>query len=164
MKKILVVFTGGTIGSTAAEGTINTSSEAPFKLLQQFQQHYKNNRQIYFSTVQPLQILSENLAPCVWQMLITAIESQQHDQYDGIIVTHGTDTLAYTAAALSFYFNAIKIPMLLVSSDYPLDDTRANGLENFMCAVEFILQNIQAGIFVPYRNRQKHPKYIEGLV
>ncbi|MFA5922686.1 MAG: asparaginase [Methylococcaceae bacterium] len=162
MKKILVVFTGGTIGSTAAEGTINTSSEAPFKLLQQFQQHYKNHRQIHFSTVQPLQILSENLAPCVWQTLITAIEAQQHDQYDGIIVTHGTDTLAYTAAALSFYFNAIKIPMLLVSSDYPLDDTRANGLENFMCAVEFILQNIQAGIFVPYRNQQQTPQVHRG--
>jgi L-asparaginase/Glu-tRNA(Gln) amidotransferase subunit D len=155
MKNILVVFTGGTIGSTASEGTINTFSAAPFKLIQQFQQHYKSHQQINFRTIQPLQILSENLAPCVWQTLISAIEAQQPDQYDGIIITHGTDTLAYTAAALSFYFNAIKIPMLLVSSDYPLDDSRANGLGNFICAVEFILQNIQAGIFVPYRNQQQ---------
>ena len=154
MKNILVVFTGGTIGSIASEGTIKTSSAAPFKLIQQFQQHYKNHQQIHFSTIQPVQILSENLAPCVWQTLIAAIEAQQPDQYDGIIMTHGTDTLAYTAAALSFYFNALKIPMLLVSSDYPLDDPRANGLENFTCAVEFILQDIQAGVFVPYRNQQ----------
>ena len=154
MKNILVVFTGGTIGSTASEGTIDTSSAAPFKLIQQFQQHYKNHQQIHFSTIQPLRILSENLAPCVWQTLIVAIEAQQPDQYDGVIITHGTDTLAYTAAALSFYFNALKIPMLLVSSDYPLDDPRANGLENFTCAVEFILQDIQAGVFVPYRNQQ----------
>ena len=162
MKNILVVFTGGTIGSTVSEGTIDTSSAAPFKLLQQFQQHYKNHRQIHFSIIQPLLILSENLAPCVWQTLIAAIEAQQPDQYDGIILTHGTDTLAYTAAALSFYFNAIKIPMILVSSDYPLEDTRANGLENFMCAVEFILQNIQAGVFVPYRNRQQTPQVHRG--
>jgi L-asparaginase len=155
MKNILVVFTGGTIGSTAFEGTIETSSTAPFKLLQQFQQHYINHQQIHFSTIQPLQILSENLAPCVWQTLIAAIEAQQPEQYDGIVITHGTDTLAYTAAALSFYFNALKIPMLLVASDYPLDDTRANGLENFICAVEFILQNIQVGVFVPYRNQQQ---------
>jgi L-asparaginase/Glu-tRNA(Gln) amidotransferase subunit D len=155
MKNILVVFTGGTIGSTAFEGTIETSSAAPFKLLQQFQQHYINHQQIHFSTIQPLQILSENLAPCVWQTLIAAIEAQQPEQYDGIIITHGTDTLAYTAAALSFYFNELKIPMLLVASDYPLDDTRANGLENFICAVEFILQNIQVGVFVPYRNQQQ---------
>ena len=155
MKKILVVFTGGTIGSTASEGTINTSSTAPFKLIQQFQQHYQNHQQIHFSTIQPLQILSENLAPCVWQTLIAAIEAQRPDQYDGIIITHGTDTLAYTAAALSFYFNAIKRPLLLVSSDYPLDDSRANGLDNFICAVEFILQNSQAGVFVPYRNQRQ---------
>ncbi|MDD5267393.1 MAG: asparaginase domain-containing protein [Methylococcales bacterium] len=153
MKNILVVFTGGTIGSTATEGTINTAIGAPFKLIELFQQHYKNYQQIHFNTLQPLQILSENLAPCVWLTLIAAIEEQQPNQYDGIIVTHGTDTLAYTAAALSFYFNAIKIPMLLVASDYPLDNPRANGLGNFICAVEFILQNIKAGVFVPYRNQ-----------
>ena len=155
MKNILVVFTGGTIGSAVSEGTIDTSSEAPFKLLQQFQRHYNTHQQIHFCTIEPLQLLSENLAPCVWTTLITAIEAQQPGQYDGIIITHGTDTLAYTAAALSFYFNAIKIPMLLVSSDYPLDDARANGLENFICAVEFIRQHIETGVFVPYRNQQQ---------
>jgi len=162
MKNILVVFTGGTIGSTASEGTIDTSSAAPFKLIQQFQQHYKNHQQIHFSTIQPLRILSENLAPCVWQTLIVAIEAQQPDQYDGVIITHGTDTLAYTAAALSFYFNATKIPMLLVSSDYPLDDRRANGLDNFICSVEFIIQKIQSGIFVPYRNQQQTTQLHRG--
>lgn len=162
MKNILVVFTGGTIGSTAASGTINTSSEAPFRLIQQFQQHYNNHQQIQLCTIQPLQILSENLAPCVWQPLITAIEAQQPEKFDGIIITHGTDTLAYTAAALSFYFNDIKIPMLLVSSDYPLDDPRANGLDNFICAVEFIVQNIQAGVFVPYRNQQRTAQVHSG--
>jgi L-asparaginase len=162
MKNILVVFTGGTIGSIAFEGTINTADTVPFKLIQQFQQHYKNHQQIHFSTIQPLQILSENLSSGVWQTLIVAIEAQQPDQYDGIIITHGTDTLAYTAAALSFYFNALKIPMLLVSSDYPLDDPRANGLGNFICAVEFILQHAQAGVFVPYRNQQQSTQVHRG--
>jgi L-asparaginase/Glu-tRNA(Gln) amidotransferase subunit D len=162
MKNILVVFTGGTIGSTASKGTIDTFSGASFTLLQQFQQHYNNFQQIHFSTIQPLRILSENLSPCVWQTLISAIEAEQPDQYDGIIITHGTDTLAYTAVALSFYFNAIKIPMLLVSSDYPLDDPRANGLENFICAVEFIVQKIQAGVFVPYRNQQQTTQLHRG--
>ncbi|MDD2658894.1 MAG: asparaginase, partial [Methylococcales bacterium] len=162
MKNILVVFTGGTIGSTAAEGTINTSSAASSKLIQQFWRHHNDQQQIHFSAIQPLRILSENLAPCVWQTLITAIEAQQPGQYDGIIITHGTDTLAYTAAALSFYFHAIKIPMLLVSSDYPLDDTRANGPLNFMCAVEFIVKNCQAGVFVPYSNQQQTTQVHSG--
>ncbi|MFA6052403.1 MAG: asparaginase domain-containing protein [Methylobacter sp.] len=162
MKNILVVFTGGTIGSAASKGTINTSCAAPFKLLQLFQQHYQNHRQIRFDTIQPLQILSENLAPAAWKTVIEAIETARPDQYDGIIITHGTDTLAYTAAALSFYFNTAPIPLLLVASDYPLDDHRANGLENFICAVEFIQQINQPGVFVPYRNRQQPAQLHRG--
>lgn len=155
MKNILVVFTGGTIGSTATDGTINTSDTASFKLIRLFEQHYENHRQIRFDTIQPIQILSENLAPSAWKTIIEAIEAARPEQYDGVIVTHGTDTLAYTACALSFYFNALEIPMLLVSSDYPLDHPKANGLENFICAVEFILQKIGTGVFVPYRNQQQ---------
>jgi L-asparaginase/Glu-tRNA(Gln) amidotransferase subunit D len=152
MKKILVVFTGGTIGSTAADGTIVTSSAAPFKLLQLFQAYYPDYGAIQFDSLQPLQILSENLAPTAWKIIVEAIESAQTNNYDGIIVTHGTDTLAYSAAALSFYFHALTKPLLLVSSDYPLDNPKGNGLVNFMCAVEFIRQNIANGVFVPYRN------------
>ncbi len=162
MKNILLVFTGGTIGSTVTDGTINTSGTSPFKLIQQFQAHYKNHQSINFNTIRPIEILSENLAPCVWETIIAAIEAEQPERYDGIIITHGTDTLSFTASALSFYFHAVKIPMLLVSSDYPLDDQRANGLENFICAVEFILQEKHAGVFVPYRNQQQSTQVHSG--
>jgi L-asparaginase/Glu-tRNA(Gln) amidotransferase subunit D len=155
MKNILLVFTGGTIGSTVAEGIINTSSETQFKLIQQFQQRYKNNHQINFKTIQPLQVLSENLAPAAWESLITAIEMEVTDHIDAIIVTHGTDTLAFTSAALSFYFNQCKQPILLVSSDHPLDNPKANGLDNFLCAIEFIEQINREGVFVPYQNCQQ---------
>jgi len=52
--------------------------------------------------------------------------------------------------------------MLLVSSDYPLDHPKANGLENFICAVEFILQLNQPGVFVPYRNQQQTTQMHRG--
>ncbi len=155
MKKILVVFTGGTIGSVALNGAIDTSSNAPFKLLQLFERHYPDHAHIHFETLQPLQILSENLAPAAWKIMIEAIESAVPDRYDGIIVTHGTDTLAYSAAALSFYFHALAKPVLLVSSDYPLENPQSNGLANFICAVEFIRQDISNGVFAPYRNAGK---------
>ena len=155
MKNILVLFTGGTIGSTATGGTIDISGGTPFKLLQLFQQQTPKHQNINFTTRQPLQILSENLAPPAWKILIAALEAEHIDQYDGVIITHGTDTLAYTASALSFYFNNLNVPILLVSSDYPLDDPRANGLSNFSCAIEFILQKIKSGVFVPYRNQQQ---------
>jgi len=162
MKNILVVFTGGTIGSVAADGTINTESSTSFKLIQLFQQHYKNRLDIHFDTRQPIQILSENLAPSAWKTIIDAIETARPEQYDGIIITHGTDTLAYTACALSFYFNAANTPMLLVSSDYPLDHPKANGLENFICAVEFILQIGRPGVFAPYKNQQQTAQLHQG--
>jgi len=153
MTNILLVFTGGTIGSSANEGTINTSDTAPFKLIQQFQRYYSQYQDVNFKTLQPIQLLSENLAPAAWKIIFAAIETEHPAQYDGIIITHGTDTLAYTAAALSFYFHTVNAPILLVSSDYPLDDVRANGLDNFICAVEFIRQKIATGVFVPYRNQ-----------
>jgi len=160
--KILLVFTGGTIGSTVSEGTIDTSGNAPFKLLHLFEQHYPEHQQLHFDTLQPLQILSENLAPTAWTTIIIAIEKADPSQYDGIIITHGTDTLAYSAAAVSFYFHALKLPILLVSSNYPLDDERANGLENFICAVEFIRQQIATGVYVPYRNPQQAMQVHKG--
>ncbi len=152
MPNILLVFTGGTIGSTTLNGNINTSKTQGFKLLDLYKKKSPDNKHLQFKTVQPLQLLSENLFPSVWEQLIQAIEAENIAQYDGIIVTHGTDTLAFTAAALGLYFNTIQTPLLLVSSDYPLDNPYANGLANFNCAIEFIKQRKQAGVFVPYKN------------
>lgn len=151
MKNILMVFTGGTIGSTVSGGVINTSQQQGFKLIQMFQA-LPQSEPIQFDCIQPLQLLSENLHPKVWTTLIEAIEQQNLENYDGIIVSHGTDTLAFTAAALSFYFHGLAKPMLLVSSNYPLEHPQANGVQNFCCAVEFIRQQIQWGVFVPYTN------------
>jgi L-asparaginase len=155
MKNILLVFTGGTIGSAVSDGVIDTNKTQGFKLLELFHHEDPQAEDIKFTSLQPLQILSENMAPSAWQILFNAIESQNLASYDGIIVTHGTDTLAYTAAALSYYFNALKVPILSVSSDYSLDDARANGLSNFRCAVDFIRQRIRAGVFVPYANQNQ---------
>lgn len=152
---ILLVLTGGTIGSTVTQACIDTSADAPLTLLRLFRQHDADARQVAFKIIQPLNLLSENLAPAAWTTLMTAIAAEQPAQYDGVIVTHGTDTLSYSAAALSFYFHALDTPLLLVSSDYPLEDTRANGLENFICAVDFIRQIGQPGVYVPYRNAEQ---------
>jgi L-asparaginase/Glu-tRNA(Gln) amidotransferase subunit D len=151
-KRILLVFTGGTIGSRLTDGTIDTNSAAGFKLLQLFDEQGVDPASVSFKALQPLQILSENLHPGHWQQLIAAIEAEDLRLYDGVIVTHGTDTLAFSAAALGLYFLRLTIPMLLVSSDLPLDDPYANGLPNFLSAVAFIRQLPQCGVFVSYRN------------
>ncbi len=156
MKKILLVFTGGTIGSSSDQGTIDTSNQARFKLIESFERSYIGVDTVSFKISQPLQLLSENLHPSVWNRLIGAIEAENPDQYDGVIVTHGTDTLAFTAAALGLYFNSLEIPLLLVSSNHPLGHPDANGLDNFICAVEYIVQQQPRGVWVPYKNPGQH--------
>ncbi|MDT4289357.1 asparaginase domain-containing protein [Methylomonas sp. MO1] len=151
-KNILLVFTGGTIGSQLRGDTISTDGNAGFKLLQRFAEQDPKPNSVNFKTLQPVQILSENLHPSHWPQIIASIEAEDLSQFDGIIVTHGTDSLAFSAAALSLYFNGLSIPLLLVSSDLPLDNPQANGVANFLCAVEFIRQLGRAGVFVPYRN------------
>lgn len=152
MKPILVLFTGGTIGSTVRDGAIDTDEQTRFKLLTLFKQRHTGQTPVVFETRQPLNLLSENLHPTAWPVLIAALEAEDLSRYAGIIVTHGTDTLAFTAAALALYGHQWPLPVLLVSSDRPLDDPAANGLDNFSCAVAFIRQNRRHGVFVPYRN------------
>lgn len=151
MKNILVIFTGGTIGSSVHQGTIDTDENTAFLLLQQFKQR-QSQINVKFITHQPYQILSENLSPRIWTTLIAEIENANLNVYDGIIVTHGTDTLAYTAAALSLYFHELNVPIFLVSSHLPLNNPQANGLDNFCFAVEKIVTEKLTGVFVPYRN------------
>ncbi|MGD0959609.1 MAG: asparaginase domain-containing protein [Methylomonas sp.] len=152
MKNILLVFTGGTIGSQLRSGVIDACASAGSKLLQMFSEQHPNARDVTFKTIQPLQILSENLHPQHWSRIIGAIEAEDLNAFDGIILTHGTDTLSFSAAALGLYFNQIHIPLLLVSSDLPLENPQANGLPNFRCAVEFICQIRNPGVFVSYQN------------
>lgn len=152
MKPILLVFTGGTIGSQLTNGTIDTHTAAGYKLVQMFRDQYPAQASVEFKTLQPIQILSENLQPPVWQQVIKAIEDEDTNRYSGIIVTHGTDTLAFSAALFGVYFNALNIPLLLVSSDLPPDNPKANGLKNFICAVDYIRQQLPSGVLVPYQN------------
>lgn len=151
MKKILVVFTGGTIGSSICHGEINTDTQTHYLLLSQFNTR-NPDIEVEFTSLQPYEILSENLTPKTWETLIQAIETANPSTYDGVIVTHGTDTLAYTSAMLSFYFHALSVPIFLVSSHYPLSDERANGPANFSYAVNKILEGKLRGVFVPYQN------------
>ncbi len=154
-KKILVVFTGGTIGSVIENSIIHTDNNTKFTLLNLYKTSL-NAHTVEFDTIQPLNLLSENSHPRAWTILIESIEMQlTQTNYDGIIVTHGTDTLAYAANALHFYFSDLPIPLLLVSSDYSLDDEKANGLTNFSYAVDYIVKEKTAGVFVPYQNRNQ---------
>ena len=147
---ILVIFTGGTIGSTVSGGYISTDASKIYKLLALYEP--MNRHHVTFDIAEPYTLLSENLTGEQLALLGKCVKENIHKPYDGIIITHGTDTIQYSAAALQYAIPDPDIPIMLVSSNYVLEDPRSNGLENFRAAVEFIVAKLGKGVFVPYKN------------
>ncbi|MDO5154368.1 MAG: asparaginase domain-containing protein [Eubacteriales bacterium] len=147
---ILVIFTGGTIGSTIQDGYISTDHKKKYKLIEQFKE--QTDQDVTFDVLEPYTVLSENMTGEYLSKLGACLESVDLSVYDGVIMTHGTDTLQYTAAALSYAFPDIEKPVLLVSSQYVLDHLDANGGANFAAAVTFVQEKAGTGIYVAYRN------------
>ena len=153
--KILVIFTGGTIGSAVSDGWISPDDKMKYLLIEKYRELTGDDTE--FDTRNPYTILSENLCSDNINSLIKCI-GENADNYDGIVVTHGTDTLQYTAAALSYAFGCNTSPVVLVSSNFPINDGRANGVHNFIGAVEFIKSQAGRGVFVSYKNKSENTK------
>ncbi|MCD7828282.1 MAG: asparaginase domain-containing protein [Clostridiales bacterium] len=158
--KIPVVFTGGTIGSVELNGVIRPDPGSRLALINRYSPIYSGD--VEFEAVTPYTILSENLSAKELNMLIDCVRTLIDKGCDGVIVAHGTDTLQYTAAALSFALGNSCPPVILVSSNYPLDDPRANGGVNFSTAVDFIKINMGRGVFVSYKNSGGVPCIFRG--
>lgn len=148
--KILVVLTGGTIGSKTEGKMIDVNEAAAYNLIHLYEEKYGKN--VEFNVVQPLNILSENLQPKHWEKLINCMDDVSLEDYDGVIVTHGTDTLSYTAAMLGYYYRHTSIPIILIASNYELTHPLSNGLDNFRSAICFIKEKAASGVFVIFRN------------
>lgn len=151
--KILILFTGGTIGSAVepagAGATISLAKDGKYKLLAAYRAQTHDDAE--FDTAEPMRILSEQMTLANEAALIAAVKDAL-PRYDGIVVTHGTDTLAYTAAALSYACGLCKTPVVLVSSGYVIGDPRANGVDNLAAALALIRSGRGRGVYVSYRN------------
>lgn len=160
--RVVTIFTGGTIGSKKnREGVISTDKEPPYQLLAEYRMKYETD--MVFDTREPYCILSENLMAENIELLIREVQAViDEKQYDGVIITHGTDTLQYTAALLGYVFSNVNLPILLVSSNFVLDDVRANGAHNFAGAVKFIQEKCGTGVFVSYANPGEEVSFHRG--
>lgn len=147
--KIAVIFTGGTIGSTIKGGYANVDEEAKFALLQPF----LSDPEVEFVPFSPYFVLSENLSAHHINLLQNQIEACLEKDFDGIVVTHGTDTLQYAAVAAELAFSTAPIPIVFVSASFPLEDPKTNGFVGFKAALELIKTKKAAGVFVSFRNR-----------
>ena len=127
-KKILLLTTGGTIASVpGGEGLEPRRSDVMERELQQLRTYYE-------ITVRDLMCLdSSNIRPEEWQEIASGIFTQR-EGYDGIVVSHGTDTMAYTASAVTFMLPDIDIPVVFTGSQLPLADVLSDGPDNLRTA------------------------------
>lgn len=144
MKKILVVALGGTIGSIW--GNKITPDKNPLKVLN----YYKGNAE--FECVSPFVCLSENMTRELWRRLIDCLNGIDCKKYEGIIILHGSDTLAYTSAIIANAFYDKNI--VLVAADKPIECSDSNGIKNFEAAVEHLLSH-KDGVYVSYNGIKK---------
>ncbi len=133
-QKILLIYTGGTIGMVRDHedgrlrpfGFDNLLNSIPE--LKQFD--------VKIATSQLSQIIdSSNMNPEVWQELAGIIR-ENYDAHDGFVVLHGTDTLAYTSSVLSFMIQGLNKPVILTGSQLPIGTIRTDGKENLITSIE----------------------------
>jgi L-asparaginase len=131
--KVLIVYTGGTIGMVQDEN----GSLHPFALDRIYDAvpQLKNCQYDIDSVTLDNIIDSSNMTPSLWVDIANIIE-REYAHYDGFVVLHGTDTMAYTASALSFMFKNLGKPIVLTGSQLPLGMLRSDGRENIICALE----------------------------
>lgn len=148
--RIGIIFTGGTIGSCRHASGIGPSERAPRLLLALYRARTGDETEFYID--EPYTALSENLTFSHLSLLAQSIQHVE-GRCDAVIVTHGTDSLAFTAAALSYLRGLSSMPVVLVSANFVLEDPRGNGLDNFCGAISFLRHTPNArGVYVAYRN------------
>lgn len=108
----------------------------------------------------PYQVLSEHMTLGHLEKLAGCLREEDLTQYDGVFVTHGSDTLAYTAAFLGELMQACPIPVFLLATQRPLEDPGNNGVENTLAATELLREAAETAacrpagsfVYIPYRN------------
>ena len=133
MKNILLIGTGGTIASDVTEDGL-----APELTTEQLLSHLPAISGICnVDCVQLLNLDSTNMRPEHWLKMVRCIR-ESYDRYDGFVITHGTDTMAYTAAALSYLIQGSPKPIILTGAQKPIGfdstDSKINLADAFRCA------------------------------
>ena len=131
---ILIIYTGGTIGMVQQP---QTGALAPVKfeqILEEVPELNKFNLNIKTEVLTPA-IDSSNMNPTSWVKIAKKIK-KHYNNFDGFVILHGTDTMAYTASALSFMFENLDKPVILTGSQLPIGMLRTDGKENLITSVE----------------------------
>ena len=134
MSKVLLIYTGGTIGM-GRNGKTGALEPLQFdQLSKQMPEMEQVSAEIDVHQFAP-PIDSSDMTPQLWAHLVKII-ADGYDRYDGFVILHGTDTMAYTASALSFMLENLTKPVILTGSQLPIGQLRTDGKENLITSIE----------------------------
>lgn len=142
MKRILIIGTGGTIASKKHD--LGLRPELTIEELINLINIPKDICTLEGMTV--MNIDSTNMTPDKWFVIASHIK-ENYELFDGFVITHGTDTMAYTAAALTYIFLNLNKPVIITGSQYPITEAYTDGIQNLTEAVYFAMENI-SGVFI----------------
>ena len=148
MKKILVIMTGGTIGSCLNNGVISVKKDS-CRAVELYRERYDDGAELH--TVGLMNILSENLDKSHWEKLVNYILSSDLREYGGIIITHGSDTLSYSSAMMGFCLCGLGIPVVLTAADLVPNLPESNAVDDIRGSVA-VIKRMKSGVFTVYRN------------
>ena len=131
---ILIIYTGGTIGMIQNAETGALESFNFDHLLNHVPELKQLNINIDSKTFDP-PIDSSDMEPKLWSRIVSIIE-ENYNSYDGFVILHGTDTMSFTASALSFMLEGLSKPVILTGSQLPIGALRTDGKENLITAIE----------------------------
>lgn len=142
-KHIMLLTTGGTIASVAGgEGLEPRRSEIMNQQIDQLRAYYD-------ITVRDIMCLdSSNIQPEQWQQIAQVVFECRND-FDGIVISHGTDTMAYTASAVTFMLPGINLPVVFTGSQLPLLDVLSDGPDNLRTAFAMAASG-HSGVFLAF--------------
>ena len=148
MMKILLIMTGGTIGSTDRNGVIDIDEEITPHVIKLIEAHFK---QVELDVIPLMNILSENLCAEDLNKLAKALLTTDFSRYSGVIVTCGSDNLAYLSAFVGLLTYRRTCHAVIVAADKPAFEPDSNAYDNIRTAVE-LLAGFSEGPCVPYRD------------
>ncbi|NLJ57551.1 MAG: asparaginase [Tissierellia bacterium] len=144
-KNILLIATGGTIASTSTEDGLSPgiSSEELLSYVPEIKDYCN------VETMQLLNIDSTNIQPEHWVMMTEAIE-KNYNKYDGFVISHGTDTMAYTSSALSYLVQNSKKPIVLTGSQKPINLPITDAKKNLLDSFRFASEDGVRGVYIVF--------------
>ncbi len=166
MKRILMIGTGGTIASKVTSAGLH-----PQLTLEEILMYLPDIAHICeIETIQVCNMNSTNMSPEIWSLLVKTIR-EHYDSYDGFVICHGTDTMSYTAAALSYMIQNSPKPIVVTGAQRPINvevtDSKTNLFDSFLYASSDSASGVQivfnGKVILGTRGRKTHSKSFQAF-